>query len=522
MQPPSLRKLFQAFTPSERKNIIIYVLGIMLYKFGLEAFTGSIITLATDRFNSDHTFTKLGALTGLYQAMQCVGAILIAPLIMRFSTKAVLACTVLIFGCLTTLLMIIDASTGGKIQNATDSKPTYGRYTPNIIFPIYCSTGVCYGMVELIRRIIPRDLVGGNVQKLRRLDALVHVFYEVSGTTGAFTSAWLILRLGNNYALLITPIFFVLSCVTWSFLNINSLSYRPQSTLNDSDAEAECKSVSSSRITVSGYSKQSQPRTIKKTIQSYFGKVLNGFCLFFKSIYMGAGLVMTSRKFIWLFSGYSIALYAHRYLENALLPAFANRTLGESAYSQIMVGGSNFGELLGALSVFLLSNSVPTPMPWLRLDALMLLITWVLVFIKPAVKDLGYVWKLALMFVPISFGWAAGDVSLAAYIQASLSRIENVDHDISALGSVMAFLYCSYIIIYAILSSLLGGYIDAVWSKYRTIRPALLNISGVQFTVIACVIFASTFIPRGSCKLNPKILEGEDLENDDLMNPTEI
>jgi hypothetical protein len=65
------------YTPKERKNIAIYILGIMFYKFGIEAFNGSIITLATDRFRAVNAFSKLGALTGLNQAMQCVGAILI-------------------------------------------------------------------------------------------------------------------------------------------------------------------------------------------------------------------------------------------------------------------------------------------------------------------------------------------------------------------------------------------------------------------------------------------------------------
>jgi hypothetical protein len=38
-----------------------------------------------------------------------------------------------------------------------------------------------------------------------------------------------------------------------------------------------------------------------------------------------------------------------------------------------------------------------------------------------------------------SFGWAAGDVSLAAYIQSTLAKLENIDPDVSALGAVMAF-----------------------------------------------------------------------------------
>lgn len=57
----------------------------------------------------------------------------------------------------------------------------------------------------------------------------------------------------------------------------------------------------------------------------------------------------------------TLALYLHRFLESNLAPAFAKRVLNVSAWSQIIVGGSNFGELLGALSVFFLSDIVTTP-----------------------------------------------------------------------------------------------------------------------------------------------------------------
>lgn len=108
------------------------------------------------------------------------------------------------------------------------------------------------------------------------------------------------------------------------------------------------------------------------------------------------------------------------------------------------------------------------------------------------------------MLIPVSMGWAAGDVSLAAFIQASLARVESKDRGISALGAVMAFLYSSYIvsghsaavnelseisdsvsppclqIIYAVLGSLLGKYIDHVWTKDKSIYRALNMIGGVQ------------------------------------------
>lgn len=47
------------------------------------------------------------------------------------------------------------------------------------LFPVFIISGIFHGMVELIRRIIPRDITGGNEFKLRRMDSLVHIFYEV-------------------------------------------------------------------------------------------------------------------------------------------------------------------------------------------------------------------------------------------------------------------------------------------------------------------------------------------------------
>ncbi|QDS69048.1 hypothetical protein FKW77_009786 [Venturia effusa] len=387
----------------------------MLYKFGLEAFNGSIVALATNRYD--------------YEA--------------------------------------------------------FVNGTP---------TRIAYGMVELIRRVIPRDLVGGNVQKLRRMDALVHIFYEIAGTAGAFCTALaLIPRFGNNYSFLITPVFFTLACVTWFFIGEEK---REKAVHDDSD----------------------QP--------SYFKAVTGGFILFFESIWTGGKILFSSRKFVWLLPGYSIALYGHRYLENGLAPQIARRYLGNSAWSQIMVGGSNLGELLGALFVFLLTNLVNTPIPWLRFDALMLLIVWFLPYWNPPSGQVSQAWIVAGAFIPISFGWAAGDVSLAAYIQAAIARIETQTKNVSALGAVMAFLYSLYIVMYAIASPLLGRYIDGVYNRSGganggDIRPAIHNVAGVQFTVLCIVVFASTFIPKGAISFNPKMLNEEELD-EDLLDDADV
>ena len=184
-----------------------------------------------------------------------------------------------------------------------------------------------------------------------------------------------------------------------------------------------------------------------------------------------------------------------------------------------MVGGSNFGELLGAGFVFLFTNLIQTPMPWLRLDSLMLLIVWYLPYWYPQRGNVNEAWRVAGTFIPISFGWAAGDVSLAAYIQASLARLEAETKNVSALGAVMAFLYSTYIVIYAIASPLLGRYIDSVYARTGgsgggDIHAAIRNTAGVQFTLIMLIVLSSTFIPRGALAFNPKMLNDEVLDKE--------
>jgi MFS family permease len=491
-------KVWTLFSSQEKRNILIYIIGIMLYKFGLEAFNGAVITLATNRYDQDahnsdtpsRTFERVGLLSGLNQAFQCVGSILIAPLIKRWPTRTVLSAAIFVFAIFTAILMIVDVATGGRIKPA-DFKPEhendfsyYGHYQTDGIIPIYCITGITYGMVELIRRVIPRDIVGGDAEKLQRMDAVVHIFYEVSGTAAAFVTALVLIpRLGNNYAFIITPILFTAAAIVWFFINtVGCKTYDPED-LDLSDEE--------------------------ESKQNYLKSVIMRFLLFGRSVYMGAKIVFTNRRFIWLWSGYSLALYGHRYLENGIAPQIARRYLGKSEWSQIIVGGSNFGELLGAFVVFLCASRVKTPMPWLRLDALLLLIIWYIPFFYPPSGQVKYAWLIAATFIPISFGWAAGDVSLGAYIQSSLSQLEAKDKNVSPLGAVMAFLYSSYIIIYAIANPLLGKYIDSVYNSTGTVRPALLNTAAIQLTVVAVVVFVSTFIPKGAIALNPKLLQQE-------------
>ncbi|CAF1194018.1 unnamed protein product [Adineta ricciae] len=491
------KTLWNLYSRKEKRNILIYIIGIMLYKFGLEAFNGSIVSLAANRYDRDamqsgmsaKTFEKVGLIIGLNQACQCIGSILIAPLIKRWPTRTVLSISIFLFSIFAALLMIIDGATGGKIKPNPfypmheHDYSYYGNYPTNLIIPIYCLTGIAYGMVELIRRIIPRDIVGSDEEKLQRMDALVHVFYEVAGVSGAFvTGLALIPKLGNNYSFIITPILFTLSAIVWFF--INALG----SKTNLSNDEIPGGQVVNEKT-------------------NYLKAILKGFVLFGESVYIGGKIIFSNRKYIWLLPCYTLTLYVHRYIENGLAPQIAKRYLNNSEWSQIIVGGSNFGELLGALAVFIFTKKIHSPIVWLRLDCLLLLIAWYIPFYNPSSISIKHAWIIAATFLPFGFGSAGDDVSLNAHIQSVLSKPELKNRDVSSLGAVMAFLYSSYIILYAICNPLLGKYIDSVYNARQTIRPALIFTAGVQISAISFVILLSTFIPRKSWKLNPRLEE---------------
>lgn len=79
----------------------------------------------------------------------------------------------------------------------------------------------------------------------------------------------------------------------------------------------------------------------------------------------------------------------------------------------------------------------------------------------------------------------------------------------------MAFLYSTYIVLYAIASVCLGTYIDHIsFVNKDEIQPAIRNVAGIQFTIIAILVMTSTFVPKGAFALNPKMLNDEELDTD--------
>jgi len=451
------------FSRDEKSNITMFIIGIMCFKFAFESLNSSVSFLAQEKFAKSISLTMTPVLTSCFNIMQCICSIGAAQLLVRFRTNVILAFSMFCFGGLALILIIINASTGGTFTKQ-------GDWSPWILFPIFLPMGGCLGVLELVRRVLPRDIVGENPEKLKKMDAHVHIFYEVAGTSGAFATTPLVKKLGPVYALMLIPILFTFAGIIWLRIKHNP----------------------------------NAPSDINRNKEIGSSQKKNIFYIYFYSVKRGAQIVFSERRFIWLIGGYVIPFVYHRFIENVIYPTFANQVLKEKSYSYILLGGSNFGELLGALGVLLVASRIPTPLPWVRFDAIALMTLWIFPFL-PVQSALTWALSALPLMVVLSSGWAAGDVSLVAYIQSRLHSVNiQADEGTSPLGCVMAFLYSSYIIVFTIISIPLGRVFDAYNAKGE-IRLAFLYVVGIMTVVGGIVIFGSTFIPKYSCAINPKI-----------------
>ena len=506
------------FTRKERWNIFLYICGLMCYKFGLESYNGSVRSLALDRFDEAglQVFTYTGILDGFNAASQSVGAILVGPLLGIFLVRSVMTYTILGYAIISMLIMCIEHATGGTAPNVCVrrvllppkcSGAISGNWNPLGIIPIFVFSGIPYGIIEMIRRVIPQQLVGNDEFKLKKLDSLVHVFYEIAGTLGALWAAYINIINGKAYGSIITPILYAFAAMFWFF------------------------------ITLPPPSVQLVDGSVVDKFQVFALLIKGAFFGFFESVWVGGKIVFGDSRFQWLFFGYTIPLVMHRYIENGVSSTYSKLVLGESAYAGFIIGGSNFGELLGALFVFFNLKLLVTPLPCVRWDALVLNFTWLFYNVVgpkqlPTLDPANLAGIMAVILMFISAGWAAGDVSMAAYIQSAIPTLKIKTTYVNPLGAVMSFLYTSYIVIYAVISPLIGEWVDDFKHESKHYKKgSKMNlywldqqksqyfywISGVFFSLISIPIFLNTFVPKGSWEMNPKLIDapipGED-END--------
>ena len=160
------------------------------------------------------------------------------------------------------------------------------------------------------------------------MDALVHIMFEVAGTSGALLSVKLIKVFGNNFSFFVTPPLFAMAGLTWSFIDRMDYGKDAVEAINIGETES---------VGNTGY--------LHSTITSAKA--------FARSTYKGAVICVSHRRFIWLLPGYSFACmsrlqlsfiplaavlilssdYGHRYLDTAIAPVIAKRIMLDSSYS---------------------------------------------------------------------------------------------------------------------------------------------------------------------------------------------
>ena len=105
------------------------------------------------------------------------------------------------------------------------------------------------------------------------------------------------------------------------------------------------------------------------------------------------------------------------------------------------------------------------------------------------------------LIIPVSFGWAAGDVSLLAHIQSQLitddNSVQSEEEDTRQLNAVMSFLYTTYIIMITFIANGIGLLFDR-YKKRGDPQERLFYVAGIMMSCIAVVIFVSTWIEKGT------------------------
>jgi hypothetical protein len=433
-----------------------------------------------NRFDKSIASTMQAVLSALFTVLGTFATFAVAQLMVSYRINRLMAVCVFTIGILTGSIVVLEAATSGQ-------------WTPWLLFPIYLTIGIATGIFELLRRIIPPAIVGyTSAEKLKKMDAAVHSLWEVAGTIGAFVSTPIFARFGYVYALFIIPVFLTVASVLHWFLTLS--------------------------MDTSHWEAQNANKKKKLTI--------GGFCrLYVQTIVQGFKIITASRRYIWLILGWSLPLLMHRYKEAIIFPKHAQKVVKESAVTQLFLGSSNFGELCGALLVFFFASNIPSPLPWVRFGAIALNFLWVFPFAKFGNTTWEFGGAMLPFIIIVSAGWCAGDVASLAWTQSQLSesKSSNSDNtideqqeqttssataeagnaDISTLGASMAFLYAVHNLIFLGMSVGLGRYADAMILQNKTTEAFVVN-SGIVVSIASVLIFAGTFIPRGSVAMNPR------------------
>jgi hypothetical protein len=83
----------------------------------------------------------------------------------------------------------------------------------------------------------------------------------------------------------------------------------------------------------------------------------------------------------------------------------------------------------------------------------------------------------------------------------------------------MLQLYVTYIVLYAVLSAVLGRWVDKQITAGVSAREVLKYVGGTQFSILCVLVLAASCIPRGAISFNPQLIEGHNSNEEELDVP---
>ena len=514
----SWKKQFTQFSSLQRWQATFLIIGIFCYKYAWES--ASVLPFTINKFDLEakktktnpRTFAQLGCLILLSIFFAILGSSLVAPLVKRWRLRTVLVLCAFLKTILSAAMLVLEAATGGTLKPANwhvthkaDDHGFYGTYSPYALIPLFAFSGLFSGAIWTLTRTAPRQIVGGDPWKLQTLNAVIMIFFEIAAIAGALCSALIFIpRFGENFPILM-PVFAALAAVAWCFLKgLPS----PGQGLSGSEATKE---------------EDSTPKQTPPSPSSNRKRAASDFFPF-KSIWRGARILCQSRDSAWLLLGFPLVQYSHACLEGTVAPAVAKRVLGDANYVQIIIAGSNIGELLGAFAAMFLQRHMPTPIPWVRLSVLANLLVWLFPVWYPPAHRTWSAWQAALVFLPMGAAWSAAAVSMFSYLQALFpdDAVEGGEGEAEGQGErggkrslpplscVLSALFAVEIVIVGLANPLLGSYIDHVYGamggpKGGVVQPAFWYLGGAQYTIMTVLVLVSTLVPKGALQLNPKL-----------------
>jgi SAM-dependent methyltransferase len=464
----------------ERRNYWLLIFGTVTLKFTWETLHGAFTLFGLERLNNLDLYALLII---LYAFSASIGSVAVNQIISRFRASRVMAVLLVITALLIATIIILEASTGGTLE-----KP--GTWSPFIIYPIGIGLGMMEGMVEVTRRVIAPLIVDDEEDeaKLKRVNSSIHIAFGLAGTAGAFSTTPLIDFFGFVYALSHLPVILAVGAILFSLIHHRMPS--KQETPEDK---------------LTKYS--------GNPVKQFLRNILNRIKNYLLSLKEGGKLILSS-NYWWLLLTFTLPQVLYFLTDMLLMPFYADHVLNEDSLVGVFLGSINFGEFIGALTVFLVGTRVKNIFLWTRIYAALLNVYWFFPFVKME-EPLYFALAMIGPLVFLNAGFSSNDVSMLSYIQCSFpeDELENEStkrkpKELQKLASVIGFLYTMYAIL-ASLSAVGTGrlfyyYKDTLGSpRGGFVWIPALAASVLSGSLLLLTLFVKIVPPSGGFKIVP-------------------